>query len=67
MTMKTILSWLGDPYLHLIGIGSVVVAIGVMSSGGEAAESCGLCNKVHDETRPCSHVVATSPETPAVR
>lgn len=65
--MKTILSWLGDPYLHLIGIGTVVVGIGLMSSGGEAAETCGLCNRAHDESRPCPHVVATSPEAPALR
>ena len=67
MTMKAILSWLGDPYLHLIGIGTVVVSIGLMSSGGEPSEPCGLCNRPHDESRPCPQVVATSPDAAALR
>ncbi len=66
--MKAILSWLSDPYLHLIAIGTIVVAIGAAgSSGGEAAETCGLCNRAHDESRPCPHVVAAGPEAPALR
>lgn len=66
--MKAILSWLGDPHLHLIGIGSIVVAIGATSSGGgEAVETCGLCNRSHDESRPCPKVVATSPDPSALR
>ncbi len=65
--MKTILSWLGDPYLHLLGIGTIVVAIGVASSGADSAEACALCNRSHDETRPCPQVVAAGPEAPALR
>ncbi len=53
--MKTILSWLGDPYLHLIGIATIVVAIAAGSSGrrGQVVQ---LCHRNHDETRSCVQV-----------
>ena len=57
--MKSVLSWLGDPYLHLLAIGTAVVAIGVAgSSRGESGERCDLCSRVHDDSTPCPQIAA---------
>lgn len=65
--MKAILSWLSDPYLHLIGIGTIVVAIGAAGSRGDAGEACDLCHRNHDESRSCVRAVATAPQASELR
>ena len=56
--MKAILSWLGDPYLHLLGVGAIVVGIGVAgSSRGDVGEPCDLCHRTHDDSNSCLRVV----------
>ena len=62
--MKALLSWLSDPYLHLLGVGAIVVGIGVAgSSRGDVGEPCDLCQRVHDESNAsCLRVVATAPQ-----
>lgn len=66
--MKTIWSWLGDPYLHLLAVVTVVVAVGVAgSSRAEPADRCEFCQGAHDEANPCAAVVATGPAASAPR
>ncbi len=66
--MKTVLSWLGDPYLHLFAIGTIVVAIGAGgSSRGEAGERCEQCERVHDDSTTCTHVALKSQDLTGVR
>ena len=65
--MKAILSWLSDPYLHLIGIGTIVVAISAAGSRGDAGEPCDLCHKNHDESRSCVRVASTVPQASDLR
>jgi hypothetical protein len=58
--MKTIVGWLGDPYLHLVGIGLIVLAIGAGINSepgrGEASDRCDLCHRFHDESLGCPNV-----------
>jgi hypothetical protein len=58
--MKSVLSWLGDPYLHLLAIGTVVVAISAARStrGGESAERCDACNRMHEDGGACPQLAA---------
>jgi hypothetical protein len=66
--MKTVLSWLGDPYLHLIAIGTIVVAISAAGpSRGDAGERCEQCERVHDASTPCSQIALKSPGSASVR
>ena len=66
--MKAIASWLSDPFLHLIGVGAVILAIGMgMSSSGESAKGdtpakgvprlCVDCLKSHPANRACSEAI----------
>jgi len=65
MSMKAILGWLGDPFLHLLGIGLIVLAIGARmgSDPGKgdvgAADSCDLCLKIHEAAKPCARVIVS--------
>jgi hypothetical protein len=55
--MKTVLSWLGDPYLHLFAIGTIVVAIGASGpSRGDVGERCEQCDRVHDNSTTCAQI-----------
>jgi hypothetical protein len=61
--MKTVLGWLGDPYLHLIGIGLLVLTLG-SRLGAESTKvelsaysECELCGRLHDENKACSPIV----------
>ncbi len=66
--MKMVLSWLGDPYLHLIAIGTIVVAIGAAgSSRGDSAERCEQCDRFHDSSVTCTQVALKSQGIAAVR
>ncbi len=66
--MKTVLSWLGDPYLHLFAIGTIVVAIGASgSSRGEAGERCEQCERVHDASTACTQVALKAQDVVGVR
>jgi hypothetical protein len=60
--MKMIVGWLGDPYLHLVGIGLIVLAIGagISSESGrsDATERCDSCQRFHDESVVCSKLPA---------
>ena len=69
--MKAIASWLGDPFLHLIGVGVVLLGIGMgMSSGdsgdgdppSKAAPRCVACAKSHPAGRTCSEAIASAPD-----
>ena len=64
--MKAALSWLGDPFLHLLVIVLVVFAIGSRMTG-ESAQSdsslenrCSLCRRVHVDSKSCLSVEKAS-------
>jgi hypothetical protein len=66
--MKTVLSWLGDPYLHLLAIGTIVVAIGTAgSSRGDVGERCDQCERVHDDSTTCTQIALKSQGVVGVR
>jgi hypothetical protein len=58
--MKAIFGWLGDPYLHLIGIGLLVLTLGsrlaAESSKAELSSygQCELCGRLHDDSKSCA-------------
>jgi hypothetical protein len=57
--MKTIVGWLGDPYLHIFGIGLIVLAVGAgLGSDPGRGDSCDLCHKFHDVNVSCPKVPA---------
>lgn len=65
--MKAIASWLSDPFLHLIGVGAVVLAIGMGMSSGDSAKGetpandaplhCDECFRTHPGSRTCSEAI----------
>lgn len=71
--MKKFLSLLSDPYLHVIGIGLVILAL--TSLGGDSdrklasAETtpCTICKKVHEGDFSCAHVTTASSAPLTVR
>ena len=70
--MKTILGWLSDPWLHLLGLVVVVLAVGSrMGATGSAkgdevaATVCDGCAKKHDALRPCYEAVTSVPRVAA--
>jgi hypothetical protein len=61
--MKAVLGWLGDPYLHLIAIGLLVLTLG-SRLGAESTKAelssysqCELCGRLHDDNKPCTRIV----------
>jgi hypothetical protein len=56
--VKAILGWLGDPYLHLFGIGLIILALGAgltsESSGSPGPDRCERCLKIHGEAVACA-------------
>jgi hypothetical protein len=67
--MKAFLSWLGDPYLHLLAIGTVVVAIGAAgaSRGGDGSELCDHCGRVHDDPAACAPLASKALDDAPIR
>ena len=66
--MKMVLSWLGDPYLHLFAIGTIVVAISAArSSRGEAGDRCEQCERFHDPSTACTQVALKAQGIAGVR
>jgi hypothetical protein len=67
--MKRIVGWLCDPYLHLLGFGAILLAIGLMVSPDKAgtfeaaSPTCSLCSGNHDENLPCPRVIASGHST----
>ncbi len=65
--MKAIASWLSDPFLHLIGVGAVILAVGIGMSSGDPARGdtaakgsprrCDECYKSHPADRTCSEAI----------
>ncbi len=59
-----ILGWLGDPFLHLLVIGAIVLAIGSritsQANRPEAAseEHCDSCQTYHDVKRVCPQLIS---------
>lgn len=68
--MKAIASWMSDPFLHLIGVGAVVLAIGMGMSSGDSAKGdapakgaprqCDECFRTHPGHRTCSEAIITA-------
>ncbi len=70
--MKTILGWLSDPFLHLLGIAAILLVIGSqMKTESNTTDDtavvtrCEVCHKVHDLSKACRTFV--SRETVSVR
>jgi cytochrome c553 len=57
--VKAILGWLCDPFLHLLVIGAIVLAVGARMSSepakadAAAEASCARCHRNHDDLNEC--------------
>ena len=62
--MKAILGWLCDPFLHLLVIAAIVVAVGARMSSepakadASAEASCARCHRNHDDLKGCPQLAA---------
>ena len=72
--MKIVIGWLSDPWVHLLGIGILVVGIGsrMGTAGTPTTDSMGLpgcetCHKQHDTSRPCYEAFTARLGTPTNR
>jgi hypothetical protein len=60
--MKTMIGWLSDPFLHLLAIAAIVLAVGTkMSTETKLAEvdvfgPCDICHHDHNLSEKCGRV-----------
>jgi hypothetical protein len=66
--MKTVLSWLCDPCVHLLVVGLILAHFamkmgeGSSSSAGARASVCETCHEYHAATQECPTAVPSSTE-----